>query len=153
MPALTVDPALTLGLVVTDLVRRTDVWQPHVRFTAAHRHYVRIAGTDTYEAWLLTFLPGQSTGWHDHDGSAGAFTVVAGTLRERVFTDRGVDERLLIPGHVRPFETDHIHDLGAVHEPTVSIHIAAPALHSLTRYDVRAGALTIRSHESAVEDW
>jgi quercetin dioxygenase-like cupin family protein len=153
MSALTVDPALTLGLVVTDLVRRTDVWQPHVRFSAARRHYVRIAATDTYEAWLLTFLPGQSTGWHDHGGSAGAFTVVEGALRERVFTDRGVTERLLLSGEVRSFETDCIHDLATVHAPTVSLHVAAPALHTMTRYDVRGGQLAVRSQESAVEDW
>ena len=34
--------------------------------------------------WLLSWLPGQGTGLHDHGGSAGAFAVVRGTLHERV---------------------------------------------------------------------
>ena len=38
--------------------------------------------TDDYEAWLLTWLPGQSTGLHDHGGSAGAFTVLSGVVEE-----------------------------------------------------------------------
>ena len=35
-----------------------------------------------HEAWLLTWLPGQGTDWHDHGGSAGAFVVVQGALVE-----------------------------------------------------------------------
>ncbi len=33
--------------------------------------------------WLLSWLPGQRTGFHDHGSSGGAFTVVQGCLRER----------------------------------------------------------------------
>jgi quercetin dioxygenase-like cupin family protein len=153
MSALTVDPALTLGLVVTDLVRRTDLWQPHVRFTGARRHAVRIAAADTYEAWLLTFRPDQTTGWHDHGGSAGAFTVVEGALRERVLGDRGMTERLQLPGQVTTFDAAYVHELAALYVPTVSIHVASPALTSMASYDLRDGELALRSHKSTVEDW
>jgi quercetin dioxygenase-like cupin family protein len=153
MSTLTVDPALTLGLVVTDLVRRTELWQPHVRFTAGRRHAVRIAAADTYEAWLLTFRPGQSTGWHDHGGSAGAFAVVDGALRERVHTDRGTTERLQLPGAITAFDRAYVHDVAALYVPTVSIHVASPALTTMGYYDLRAGQLALRAQKSTVEDW
>src|SRR3712207_8332217 len=36
------------------------------------------------QVWLLSWLPGQGTGLHDHGGSAGALAVVRGTLSEAV---------------------------------------------------------------------
>ena len=36
------------------------------------------------QVWLLSWLPEQGTPLHDHGTSAGAFTVVRGTLTERV---------------------------------------------------------------------
>src|SRR4051812_25004769 len=36
------------------------------------------------QVWLLSWLPEQGTPLHDHGTSAGAFTVVSGTLTERV---------------------------------------------------------------------
>ena len=52
------------------------------RFDPVARWYARLAITDDHEAWLLSWLPGQSTDLHDHGGSAGAFAVVSGTLTE-----------------------------------------------------------------------
>ena len=49
----------------------------------AHRWYQRLLREDDQEVWLLSWLPGQRTGFHDHGRSAGAFTVVQGCLRER----------------------------------------------------------------------
>ena len=43
-----------------ELAARTDLWRPHVRFAHESRWSVRVAVTDDYEAWLLTWLPGQS---------------------------------------------------------------------------------------------
>ena len=47
------------------------------------RYYVRLARQREFEAWLLTWLPGQGTDWHDHGGSAGAFMTLRGVLTER----------------------------------------------------------------------
>ncbi len=40
------------------------------------------------QVWLLSWLPEQGTPLHDHGTSAGAFTVVRGTLTERVVAGR-----------------------------------------------------------------
>src|SRR3954471_14017962 len=63
------------------LARRPDLWRPLVQFTEP-RFHARLASGPDWEAWLLTWLPGQSTGLHDHGGSAGAFTVLAGSVDE-----------------------------------------------------------------------
>ena len=39
---------------------------------------------DSCELWLISWLPGQSTGFHDHGGANGAFGVVWGELDEHM---------------------------------------------------------------------
>jgi hypothetical protein len=125
-------------------------WPGQPRFTAERRWYLRLATTAEYEAWLLTWLPEQSTEWHDHGGSAGAFHVVAGALREE--TPGGT--RWSSGGDGRTFGPRHIHRLtndGVL--PAVSIHVYAPALTSMTSYDLVDGTLRVRSVEHAGSDW
>ena len=57
-------------------------WMSRIRLSPDERWYERLHADDQYEVWLISWLPGQGTGFHDHGGSAGAFTVVWGTLEE-----------------------------------------------------------------------
>src|SRR5258708_39269410 len=57
-------------------------WMSRVRLSADGRWYERIHVDGSYEIWLISWLPGQATGFHDHGGSAGAFGVVWGALEE-----------------------------------------------------------------------
>ena len=72
---------------LADLVRRLAAspaeWLTRVRLNPAGRWYERIHLDDSHEVWVISWLPGQATGFHDHGGSAGAFAVVWGTLMER----------------------------------------------------------------------
>ncbi len=71
---------------LTQLVRSVAAsphrWADLVRYRAGERWYQRLEQTEKHELWLLSWLPGQRTGFHDHCGSAGAFAVVRGELRE-----------------------------------------------------------------------
>src|SRR5271154_2509664 len=71
-----------LADVVPRLAASPAEWLPKVRLNPAGRWYERIHFDDSHEVWLISWLPGQSTGFHDHGGSAGAFEVVLGTLLE-----------------------------------------------------------------------
>ena len=143
-----------LALVATDLVRRTALWRPHVRFDPTGRTYALVARTPSYEAWLLTWLVGQSTGWHDHGGSAGVFTTVEGTLHERtVDTGGAVVDRLVPTGAQRAFGPAHAHDVEPWGGPAVSLHVYAPALPMMTRYALRAGRLVATGTERAGVGW
>jgi hypothetical protein len=63
--------------IATSLANQRALWKPLVSYDPVARYYVRLAREQDFEAWLLTWLPGQGTAWHDHGGSAGAFITFA----------------------------------------------------------------------------
>src|ERR1700729_4463489 len=74
-----------LALVVGAIAASPALWRPLVQFSAERRWYYRLDQSDpdpAYELWLLTWLPGQRTGFHDHGDAAGAFAVADGSLLE-----------------------------------------------------------------------
>jgi len=74
--------ARQLADVVLRLAASPADWIARVRLNPAGRWYERIHLDDSHEVWVISWLPGQATGFHDHGGSAGAFAVVWGTLME-----------------------------------------------------------------------
>jgi predicted metal-dependent enzyme (double-stranded beta helix superfamily) len=149
--------------LVRRLAEHTELWEPHVRFATASRWSVRVAATDEYEAWLLTWLPGQSTGLHDHGGSAGAFTVLRGVLEESTMPPArsggpaALVHRTLSAGGVRAFGPDLVHDVAnpaGTGEPAVSLHVYAPALETMRRFVLDdEGQVQVVSLERAGSDW
>jgi len=77
-----VGPARLAG-IASDIARHPKQWLSQVRYDVSQRWYRRLMLTEQYEVWLLSWLPGQQTGFHDHGPSAGAFAVALGQLRER----------------------------------------------------------------------
>ncbi|MGZ4613275.1 MAG: cysteine dioxygenase [Kineosporiaceae bacterium] len=114
--ATTTDAAATPRRLAAELAARERLWRPHVRFSHP-RHYTRLLACPGWEAWLLTWLPAQATGLHDHGGSAGAFAVLDGELDETVLVPdgdgvaRGV--RRYARGEVRGFGVRHVHEVSA----------------------------------------
>lgn len=151
-----------LRAVCDRLAGREHVWRPLLRFDPQARWYTRLAAAAGWEAWLLTWVPGQATGPHDHGGSAGAFRVLQGVLTERTPLGPVHDgapvawrSRVLVAGSTRSFGPEHVHDVeaaGAV--PAVSLHVYGPALERMTRWDVdRRGRLVRLGTERAGADW
>ena len=143
------------------LAGRVEVWRPLLHVDPENRWYTRVAGGDGWEAWLLTWLPGQRTGLHDHGPSAGAFTVLAGQLEEITAVhrpSRGSDQlktRTLAAPDVRAFSYQHVHEvIGAGTGPAASLHVYAPELTVMNRYDLDAeGRLRLVRSERAGRDW
>ncbi len=131
-----------LSAVATRLAGQSELWSPLVKFDPLSRYYVRLAREPGYEAWLLTWVPGQGTDWHDHGGSAGAFVVVSGSLTEEAAavtpdTDARVlpEGRSLGTGTLRTFGRKHIHKVTNTElEPAVSVHVYSPALVEMNAY-------------------
>ena len=73
-PSLRPSPLRTALRLAADPSR----WRPHVDFDPERRYHRRLLADEHHEAWLLTWLPGQGTLWHDHGGSGGAFVVLRG---------------------------------------------------------------------------
>jgi mannose-6-phosphate isomerase-like protein (cupin superfamily) len=131
-----------------------ESWPVKPRFDAAERWYARLATTPEHEVWLLTWLPGQETDWHDHGGCAGAFTVVSGALVERTLAGGRVHHLDLPAGCGRRFGARHVHGVANVGTaPAISIHVYAPALRSMTRYRLLDGELRVAEVERAGVSW
>ena len=132
-------------------------WVARVRLDAEGRWYERIVAGDCHEVWLISWLPGHSTGFHDHGGSAGAFGVVWGALDECVVPRSGT--RALVSrvssGEVRAFGPRYVHDVrnaATSSSVAVSVHAYSPPLSAMTRYDLTPGGLAVAGTEGA-GDW
>ncbi|MFJ1617919.1 MULTISPECIES: cysteine dioxygenase [unclassified Streptomyces] len=113
-------------------------WAPLVRYDTAGRWYHRLRSVPQapgsaragqaplgYEVWLLSWVPGQGSGRHDHGPSSGVLTVLDGRLTEH--TARGT--RMLDPGAQRVFAPGYVHEVvNDSIEPAVSLHIYYPGL-------------------------
>ena len=62
-----------------------------MRHDAGERTYVLLHRDEEVELYVVCWMPGHDTGFHDHDASAAAITVVDGAVSE---------ERLALTGTV-----------------------------------------------------
>jgi len=132
-----------LRQVVQGLAAREHEWLGLVRYDPGRRWYQRLTCDDDHEVWLLSWLPGQRTGFHDHGESAGAFTVARGTLRERTAPGHRPGPSVpVVRGAVRSFGPRYVHDvINASVRPAVSVHAHSPPLSSMRRFESGAAGL------------
>jgi predicted metal-dependent enzyme (double-stranded beta helix superfamily) len=132
---------------------------PRFLFDPDRRWYAKLPLDEAAEAWLLSWLPGQGTGLHDHGDTAGVFVVVEGELRETSVTPRsdgGMREivRTFTSGQARVFGSQHVHDVvNTGPMPAVSLHVYAPALTTMRRYRKHGDLLMRTAVERAGRDW
>jgi tellurite resistance-related uncharacterized protein len=112
-------------------------WAPLVRYDATTRWYARLQTGPGYEVWLLSWLPGQGSGLHDHGASHGVHTVLQGALRERSLAARGgtarETTRVLTAGHQRAFAPGYVHEVvNDSLDGAVSLHVYFPGLTEMT---------------------
>jgi predicted metal-dependent enzyme (double-stranded beta helix superfamily) len=145
-----------LAAQVRRLIETPADWVTRVRLDPEGRWYEQIPVNDLCELWLISWLPGQSTGFHDHGGANGAFGVVWGQLDEHQMSRRaaGSLKRPVTAGRVRSFGQHHVHDVrnSSASSVAVSVHAYSPPLSAMTRYDVTAGGLVPIRTEGA-DDW
>ncbi len=151
-----------LARTAVALASRPDLWRPLVRLTPERRWYARLAQGPGWEAWVLSWLPGQATGLHDHGPSRGAFAVLQGEVEETALLDpagAGGPARLgrqrYPRGSIRTFGAEHVHEVAhAGSGPALTLHVYGPALQQMTRYRLDAGgALRAVEVQQAGRDW
>lgn len=150
-----------LTALATRLAAQRSLWEPLIRFDPLSRYYVRLAAERDFEAWLLTWVTGQGTVWHDHGGSAGVFAVLRGTLTEQHARRQpgatptvAPGSRNLTAGSVRAFGTRHLHKVtNNGLEPAVSLHVYAPSLREMNEYNEREGLLHLAQSQLAGLNW
>ncbi|MFI5809059.1 cysteine dioxygenase [Streptomyces sp. NPDC051561] len=112
-------------------------WAHLVEYDATTRWYHRLRTGPGYEVWLLSWVPGQGSGAHDHGASSGVMTVLQGELTER--NDRGSrtlsmgTQYVSVPGQVHEMVNDSL-------EPAVSLHVYFPGLTEMPLYETSTTA-------------
>jgi rhodanese-related sulfurtransferase len=134
---------------LADIVSRfasSDGWMDKVRLRAKGRWYERLYHGPDFDIWVLSWLPGQSTGFHDHGASSGAFVVATGILEEHRPGER---TRVIHPGKPRAFGPDYTHDVCNVSvAPAISIHAYSPPLNEMNEYELDGSRLVPRERVS-----
>jgi predicted metal-dependent enzyme (double-stranded beta helix superfamily) len=142
-------PAVTreaLRAYVTRLAAEPARWRGRVRHDPEQRVFERLCLDDVLEAWLICWMPGHDTGFHDHDLSSGAVVVARGAV---------VEERLRVaaPAEVHRYATGAVFDFSPaeIHRvthagtaPAVTLHAYSPPLRRMGAYRVEPGGVLQR---------
>ncbi len=125
-----------LTQLVEEIAARPELWESLVDHESGGRHHVSLLANEHVGIWVISWLPGHDTGWHDHAGSIGAVTVAAGTVREER-PPWGPERSALEAAASNSFTFDDkdIHRVVAVgDEPAVTIHAYSPPLQAMGVY-------------------
>jgi predicted metal-dependent enzyme (double-stranded beta helix superfamily) len=149
------------SLIAARLAEQRTLWEPLISYDPHRRYYLRLAAQPDFEAWLLTWLPGQGTQWHDHGGSAGAFATLRGALTEEIAQVRPDEpprilpqSRELTPGALRAFGSQHLHRVtNRGIEPAVSLHVYASSLVEMHEYEERGFLLYSNQSQLVGLNW
>ncbi|GAA1204564.1 cysteine dioxygenase [Prauserella alba] len=123
--------------VARDYALDRDRWRTMLRYDPDERFAALIDRAGDDEVWLLSWLPGQFTGVHDHGFATGAFTVVSGTLIETVrrrpageYAGTGAAGQAAAEVHTLGQGQSRVFGPGYVHEvrndgpdPAISVHV------------------------------
>jgi predicted metal-dependent enzyme (double-stranded beta helix superfamily) len=122
--------------VAVDIFERPEIWEPLVRVDADERRYELIYEDEHVDAWVLSWMPGQGTGFHDHHISGVGLCCAQGGVREDLLVYGGPDIELhLRPGDARQGGPGYIHRVRhALGEPAVTIHVYSPRLDWVGQY-------------------
>ncbi|MCR8579055.1 cysteine dioxygenase [Streptomyces sp. Isolate_219] len=144
LPPVPAHPATVAGFagLARSIAADRAAWAPLVRYDATTRWYHRLRTGPGYEVWLLSWVPGQGSGRHDHGASSGVLTVLEGELTEHA--EDG--PRTLTAGAQRVFAPGYVHEVvNDALAPAVSLHVYFPGLTNMPMHPSQAtgsGAVT-----------
>lgn len=132
--------------LVRDLAGDPERWEPYVRHDPDQRGVALLLRDDQVEVWVLSWMPGQDTGYHDHGGSAAAIYVTEGEIFEDRLSLFGPPVgHMLTTDMISVVPAPHIHRVrhaGTV--PSVSIHAYSPPLGEVGTYSAGADGIIER---------
>ena len=135
---------------IVSLFASSDGWLDRVRLRAQHRWYERLYEGPDHDIWVISWMPGQCTGFHDHGESSGAFVVATGILEEH---RPGHQPLVIPPGKSRAFGPDYAHDVRNISlAPAVSIHAYSPPLTDMKEYELEGDLLVLRERASELAE-
>jgi len=143
-----------LQAFVVELAERPELWIDFVKHDSTQRLYEELIADDHLTAWLICWMHDHDTGFHDHDRSAGAVTVVSGAVREeRLAIDGPPRERTYAAGnsfHFSPADIHRVRHVGSA--PAVTLHVYSPPLERMGAYAVDHDGVLVRHAVSSAEE-
>lgn len=135
-----------LEAVARKIAVRTDLWEPLVHSDADRRRYELVYEDDRMDAWILSWMPGQGTGFHDHYISGVGLCVASGGVREDLMVYGGEHQsRQLRAGETRQGGPGYIHRVS--HDegrPAVTVHVYSPRLDWVGQYRLAGDGVVLR---------
>ena len=134
--------------LVDGLAARPEEWEALVRHDTGGRHFTLLRRDEQVEVWLICWTgEDHDTGFHDHDLSAGALSVVRGSVcEERLVLGGAPSSRTFAAGDTLTFAASDIHRVAhAGSEPAVTLHAYSPPLWRMGAYEVSPEG-TLRRH-------
>ena len=130
------------------LAARPQDWVERVRLRSDEPWFERIEQGPDHDVWLISWLPGQTTGFHDHGESSGAFAVALGALEEH----RADTGPLTVGfGEVRTFGPRYTHDVRNLSTaPAISIHVYSPPWTEMNKYELAGDDLVALAPDQEV---
>lgn len=122
--------------IARGIAARPELWRPLARVDRERRRYELLYEDDRMDAWVLSWMPGQATGFHDHYISSVGLCLAQGSVREDQMR-YGIPhlERHLRPGDSRRGDPSYIHRVRYEDgEPAVTIHVYSPRLDWVGQY-------------------
>ena len=125
-----------LRALVTRIAAEPESWRSLVRHGTPERHFEQLWRDDHVDVWVITWMNGNDTGFHDHDVSRGAVAVVEGEIIEERLVVGGPPRRLPhAAGDAFDFDASHVHRMRQDSDaPAVSIHAYSPPLWRMGTY-------------------
>jgi len=146
--------ASELEAFVVELAERPEQWIDLVAHERERRRYEELLCDEHVTVWLICWMSDHDTGFHDHDGSAGAVAVVSGAVREERLTIGAQPRaRTIAAGEAFQFQPADIHRVRHTgRDPAVTLHAYSPPLRRMGAYLVGDGGVLARQPMSPAEE-
>ena len=134
---------------VRDIAADATLWEPLSIVDPHRRRYRLLYEDDRIDVWVLSWMSGQGTGFHDHDLSNVGLSCAAGEVVERqMLLPTGATSVSMVPGSTRQGPPGYIHVVNHVAgAPAVTIHAYSPPLVRVGQYRVDDTGILRRSVE------
>jgi Cysteine dioxygenase type I len=141
--------AVDLEQIAIAIRDRPQLWEPLLVIDAHRRRYRLLFEDERTDIWVLCWMPGQSTGFHDHDASDVGIALAQGMIVERQLQlPAGATSLELRPGDTRQGPAGYIHSVAHGEGiPAVSIHCYSPPLMRVGQYRVDSEGVLRRDAE------
>jgi hypothetical protein len=138
IPASSTLSAAELEQIASAIRARPELWEPLLLVDPHRRRYRLLFEDERTDIWVLCWMPGQSTGFHDHDASDVGIAIAQGMIVERQLRlPPGATALDLRPGDTRRGPAGYIHSVAHGEGlPAVSIHCYSPPLMKVGQYRV-----------------